>query len=682
MIKISGEYTIPKPLVTTELMARKKHLVGARKLAYLEYARSVVDLEDVRRQIWEKCHGKCAFCERKLPFGPQTTGFYRPPGRYAWLACEWNNLLLLCGRCERARGNRFPLVSESDRVLEPPDSQADWSADSAVLAGEKALLIHPELEDPEPMLAIYPDGRIYAVDGHEGARVTIELMQLNHETLINARAAVVRTIAGRFERAFDGIGHLGMSSHQALVRLAFERPFEYLFERAKSTGEYAFVARYIQRNLLHFFAEHYTDQQKEILRIAYELFMGDDREADRELPRSRALLPIRLEQLAIHNVKCFKEVSIRFGRRTILILGPNGRGKSTILQLLALGFSGMPKPVSTNGWLAVGHAAREEAAFEIELAIDQKRERLTFEIDAQDEVHLIKGLAACREIRDKTLIAAYGVRRNLCSEDKINGWRFEAVASLFDNNGYLKNIRNSNVYHKVERGFDQIKPLINRIFILADPRYRIELANFDTESFYFQTPTDHSGWTPLEALSDGYRSTFVWLFDMIMRAWEKNADLTAPSDIHGLVMIDELDLHLHPTWQRNLLPVLEDMFPNIQFIVTTHSPFIVQSMRPDNLVLSIKDYGEVQVIDGAATGTTRHIDEIVARLSGSNVPHGMDLLQSMLSDFQLALEAGDRNLALHHYLRLSETLPEHSNFRGYLDTMLAGLPGEYKPLTP
>ena len=64
-------------------------------------------------------------------------------------------------------------------------------------------------------------------------------------------------------------------------------------------------------------------------------------------------------------------------------------------------------------------------------------------------------------------------------------------------------------------------------------------------------------------------------------------------DTNGVVMIDELDLHLHPNWQRHVVSDLKTAFPNIQFVATTHSPFIVQSLAKDELInLDLKEENE------------------------------------------------------------------------------------------
>lgn len=100
----------------------------------------------------------------------------------------------------------------------------------------------------------------------------------------------------------------------------------------------------------------------------------------------------------------------------------------------------------------------------------------------------------------------------------------------------------------------------------------------------------------MEALSEGYKSTFVWLLDMIVRAIHRKESRDADK-VAGVILLDEVELHLHPTWQRRILPSLEETFPNIQFIATSHSPFVAQSAQ--NLVeLKLDETGnQVNVVE-------------------------------------------------------------------------------------
>lgn len=76
----------------------------------------------------------------------------------------------------------------------------------------------------------------------------------------------------------------------------------------------------------------------------------------------------------------------------------------------------------------------------------------------------------------------------------------------------------------------------------------------------------------IEQLSDGYRTTLAMVMDIASRMAEANLDMPDPLQSHGVVMIHEVDLHLHPGWQQTILLDLMRTFPNVQFIVSTHSP--------------------------------------------------------------------------------------------------------------
>lgn len=99
---------------------------------------------------------------------------------------------------------------------------------------------------------------------------------------------------------------------------------------------------------------------------------------------------------------------------------------------------------------------------------------------------------------------------------------------------------------------------------------------------------------PFAMLSDGQRNMLATVADIAWRAGTLNPQLGEHAlKTPGVVLIDELDLHLHPRWQRRVVEDLRRTFPNIQFIVSTHSPFIIQSLRPGQLIdLHQGDTGE------------------------------------------------------------------------------------------
>ena len=96
----------------------------------------------------------------------------------------------------------------------------------------------------------------------------------------------------------------------------------------------------------------------------------------------------------------------------------------------------------------------------------------------------------------------------------------------------------------------------------------------------FQTPT---GRIPLEALSDGFRSVFVIVADLVFRLSlaTENPELALLQE--ATCLVDEIDAHLHPRWQETVIPGLTALFPNVQFIVTTHSEIVVSTVQPQNV---------------------------------------------------------------------------------------------------
>jgi hypothetical protein len=118
---------------------------------------------------------------------------------------------------------------------------------------------------------------------------------------------------------------------------------------------------------------------------------------------------------------------------------------------------------------------------------------------------------------------------------------------------------------------------------------------------------------PAYLLSDGQRTILAMVADIAYRAAQLNPQLerNAPQETPGIVLIDELDLHLHPNWQRKIVNTLKTTFPKIQFFASTHSPFIIQSLQP----------GELVDLDGRhAEYADKSIEDIAEQQMGVPIP--------------------------------------------------------------
>jgi len=93
----------------------------------------------------------------------------------------------------------------------------------------------------------------------------------------------------------------------------------------------------------------------------------------------------------------------------------------------------------------------------------------------------------------------------------------------------------------------------------------------------------------VDQLSDGEKCTLALLGDLARRIAIANPYRENPLEGEGIVLIDEIELHMHPSWQRRILGVLKQLFPNIQFIITTHSPQVLGAADDNYKIISLKD---------------------------------------------------------------------------------------------
>ncbi|MBX3200544.1 MAG: AAA family ATPase [Labilithrix sp.] len=90
---------------------------------------------------------------------------------------------------------------------------------------------------------------------------------------------------------------------------------------------------------------------------------------------------------------------------------------------------------------------------------------------------------------------------------------------------------------------------------------------------------------PATWLSQGYQSLIAWLADVVGQVLIEAGGPVDAAEMEGLVLVDEIDLHLHPTWQVRLIPALKRVFPRLQFVATTHSPMVLPGLEPEEVWL-------------------------------------------------------------------------------------------------
>jgi predicted ATP-binding protein involved in virulence len=154
----------------------------------------------------------------------------------------------------------------------------------------------------------------------------------------------------------------------------------------------------------------------------------------------------------------------------------------------------------------------------------------------------------------------------------------------------------------------------------------------------------------------------AWVVDLAARMFARYPDSDNPLSEPAVVLVDEIDLHLHPKWQRDIFRYLSERFPNTQFIVTAHSPLIVQAAPEDANIVVLRKEGDTVVIDQEVENVRKwRIDQILTSdlfgLDSTRSPEVTGQMQErveLLSKTSLSPEEHDRLKVLNE---LAASLP-------------------------
>jgi putative AbiEii toxin of type IV toxin-antitoxin system len=194
-------------------------------------------------------------------------------------------------------------------------------------------------------------------------------------------------------------------------------------------------------------------------------------------------------------------------------------------------------------------------------------------------------------------VAGYGTSRSLPLPKSIERYKdsvLERVSSLFGprqivGTGFadLLDEKLLKVFVKTLQhallGQEQVLPRIKRVELRG--KGGVKSAKHLVESHRFEFDTGPSALrVPATWLSQGYQAMISWIADLVGQILWEAKDEVDVSDMEGMVLIDEIDIHLHPTWQVGLVTALKRTFPRIQFVATTHSAMILPGLEPDEIL--------------------------------------------------------------------------------------------------
>lgn len=167
----------------------------------------------------------------------------------------------------------------------------------------------------------------------------------------------------------------------------------------------------------------------------------------------------------------------------------------------------------------------------------------------------------------------------------------------------------------------------------------------------------------LRELSYGYQTVLALIVDLASKMIKKYPESENPLDEPAIVLIDEIDLHLHPSWQQKIIGLVDQFFKGTQFIVTTHSPLVVQSCERCNLVILHKEADGIHIenrIDVSYQGWT--VDEILQELMGMESTRSEQFLQ-IKGTFAKAIEDENQESAQYAYEKIKTIIHPTSRLR-------------------
>lgn len=157
---------------------------------------------------------------------------------------------------------------------------------------------------------------------------------------------------------------------------------------------------------------------------------------------------------------------------------------------------------------------------------------------------------------------------------------------------------------------------------------------------------------PIRYLSAGYQSLLWMVMDLAYRIAMLNPNAESMEVLPGIVLIDELDMHLHPKWQWMIVKALEKTFPNVQFIVATHSPIVISSCKTEKLI-RIQEAGRIEYLESAYGFSVEDVLEL--RQESNAIP---ERLNQLSKEFDEAMNASNYSAAFEILKLMKETFGE------------------------
>ena len=345
---------------------------------------------------------------------------------------------------------------------------------------------------------------------------------------------------------------------------------------------------------------------------------------------------MKIKEIKIRNFRCYENIEIKLNPDYTVLIGINGAGKTTILDAISIALGGYISTFDGMGTYGIDKNDSHYKMYEIGSSIEREHQ-FPVEIYAECEVDKkqiswIRGLngekgrttnTGAKEIikyaseiqteikmgnKDVILpvIAYYGTGRLWMQKKDRNLKKIQESFSRLK--GYVDCIESASnekmmlkwfekmTYLELQEGkripeLSVVKNSLSQSYMAIDETIKTAEFNFKVRSGELEVAIRRENGIvenlPLRILSDGIKSTLSMIADIAYRMAILNPQLLDDilEETSGVVLIDEIDMHLHPSWQKKITSVLKKIFPKVQFVFTTHSPSVLSNVSNKNVLI-------------------------------------------------------------------------------------------------
>lgn len=282
-----------------------------------------------------------------------------------------------------------------------------------------------------------------------------------------------------------------------------------------------------------------------------------------------------LTEINIRQVRHLKDIRIELSqneKKHLLLTGINGCGKTSVLKAIESSFFHVMSFKGGRQWTEM---SLDLASAQIEI-----KSNLSYDIDGREmyrlyregRITLVSFTADRKYVQNKSkAVEAIDISRIKMINEKMNVSFGQLLVYLYVEKLFAREKGDQQAVGDVEKWFEWLQDALRELF-----GNKQLILKFLLEEMCFKIKLPGREEFGLDEMASGYEALFDIFSEIIIRM-EQQAHLKY--DLPGIVLIDEIELHLHIAWQKKVLPFLTKAFPNIQFIVATHSPFVVSSIE-------------------------------------------------------------------------------------------------------